>query len=236
MPGAPKPRKPKAKYEKPTIKQRIATGVAVGVMSGALAFGAIDRVNNPIRSDVQRDNVKSVIEQIDKKQIAVPQSKSKNPNLIRETVNSYNKKAKTGQIYFYDGKKINNVYFDQTRLNQIISIIPKTEKAKIDSLISRKIEKVEATAKQNVVLGKKIIDRVGELDYTKYLLSLTPRELKNAFPEAESAVRAALEKSNPEILKKMNSQHKFEVSITIVLSVLSGMLWGNIILRGKRLN
>jgi hypothetical protein len=232
MPGAPKRKVVRAS---PTIKKRIATGVAAGLVVGALSFGGI-KANTPLRTGQQRVAAKATIEQIDKKLIEVPKSKSKNPNLIRETVNSYNQKAKTGQIFFYDGKKIKSVYFDQTRLNQITSIIPKSEKAKIDSLISRKIEKVEATAKQNVVLGKKIIDRVGELDYTKYLLSLTPRELKNAFPEAEIAVRKALERSNPEIFKKINAEKKGGVLFSMIVNTIWGSLWGGAFLaKGKKI-
>ena len=231
MPGAPKPKVVRAS---PTIKKRIATGVAVGLLGGSMALGlhAID----PLRVSSQRSNVKTAIEQIDKKLIEVPKSNSKNPNLIRETVNSYNQKAKIGQIFFYDGKKINSVYFDHTRLNQITSIIPKSEKAKIDSLVLRKIEQVESTAKQNVVLGKKIIDRVGELDYAKYLLSLTPRELKNAFPEAETAVIKALERSNPEILKKINAEKKGQVLFSVILNTIWGSLWGACFLaKGKKI-
>ncbi|HOZ35672.1 MAG TPA: hypothetical protein PLK55_01645 [archaeon] len=235
MPGAPKP---KVKYEKPTIKKRIATAAAVGLLGGSIALGL--HAIEPLRASSQRSDVKTAIAQIDKKKADVGSRPveyySKNPNLIRETVNSYNQKAKLGQIFFYDGKKIKSVYFDQTRLNQITSIIPKSEKAKIDSLISRKIEKVEATAKQNVVLGKKIIDRVGELDYTKYLLSLTPRELKNAFPEAEIAVRKALERSNPEIFKKINAEKKGGVLFSMIVNTIWGSLWGGAFLaKGKKI-
>lgn len=233
----PKIKKPKAKYEKPTLKNRIGSAIGTAIIAGTLMY-ATKNANNPIRTHDQRTNNKFVIEQrIDKKKLAVevPKSNSKNPNLIRETVNSYNKKAKTGQIYFYDGKKINNVYFDQTRLNQIRQILPEKEKANIDSLIARKVAKVEATAERNVVLGKKIIDRVGELDYTKYLLSLTPRELSQAFPEAETAVRKALENSNPQVLKKIKSDLSNGEITAFISTTVTSLLWGFLYVRGKKI-
>jgi len=225
--------KPKVRRESPTLKKRIATGVATGLIVGALSFGATE-LNTPLRTSQQRGSAKATIESIGEKNIEVPKSNSKNPNLIRETVSSYNQKAKIGQIFFYDGKKINSVYFDQIKLNQIIKLLPQKEKATIDSLVLRKIKQVESTAKQNVILSKKIIDRVGELDYAKYLLSLTPRELKNAFPEAETAVRKALENSNPKILKQIRDNDRLNKYSDIVwlslLSFINGFVWA----RGKR--
>ncbi len=224
----------KPKYEKPTLKNRIATGVAMGLLAGSLNVG-IREVNNPLKSHDQRSIVKSVIEQEDKN-LEVPKINSRNPNLIRETVNSYNQKAKLGQIFFYDGKKIKSVYFDQTRLSQINSIIPRNEKAKINNLILERVKLIEENAIHNPTLGKKIINRVGELDYAKYLLSLTPRELRNAFPEAETAVRKALENSNPEILKKINKDKKGDLLFNVIFNTIIWGLYGGVFkAKGKKI-
>ena len=138
-------------------------------------------------------------------------------------------------VHFYDGKKINNVYFDQTRLNQIRQILPEKEKVNIDNLINRQIARVEATAERNVVLGKKIISRVGELDYAKYLLSLTPRELSQAFPEAETAVRKALENSNPQVLKKIKSEVSDNRITSLIFTSLFSLVYGFGTARGKKI-
>ncbi len=236
MPGP----KPKIVREKVTLKKRIINGAAVGLLSSALSIGVADKVNNPMRSADQRSRTKAAITQIDKQKVDVGSRAveyySKNPNLIRETVNSYNQKAKLGQIFFYDGKKIKSVYFDQTRLSQINSIIPRNEKAEINNLILERVKLIEENAIYNPTLGKKIIDRVGELDYAKYLLSLTPRELKNAFPEAETAVRKALENSNPEILKKVKAENRAGAKVQIISSFIAGLLIGAITVRGKKIN
>ncbi|HNW05704.1 MAG TPA: hypothetical protein PK655_03430 [archaeon] len=223
--------KPKNVKPKSGIRNRIAKGVGTAAIAGVVTFGAMS-IKNPIRRVHQSVANERAIEQIIKtKKINVnAKTKSRNPNLIRETVNSYNRKAKTGQVYFYDGKKINSVNFDQTGLKQIRQILPDAEKAKIDSLIARKVARVEATAKSNVVLSKKIIDRVGKLDYAKYLLSLTPSEFSRAFSGAEiKVVRQALERSNPQIFKNIKSQQNAHTRHKVIYSMILGLLWGGII-------
>ncbi len=67
-------------------------------------------------------------------------------------------------------------------------------------------------------------------------MSLTPRELKNAFPEAETAVRKALENSNPEILKKVKAENRAGAKVQIISSFIAGLLIGAITVRGKKIN
>lgn len=44
-----KPTSVKPKYEKPTVKNRIATGVAMGLLAGSLNVG-VREISNPLRS------------------------------------------------------------------------------------------------------------------------------------------------------------------------------------------
>lgn len=226
--------KPKIKVKRapPTIKRRIATAVAVAAL-GASTVTVLEVNPSFLRKARQNINVNEVAKMKYSKNTS--RIASQNPNLIKETVNSYNQNAKTGQIFFYDGKKVKAIYFDQTKLNNISKIIPDAEKAKLDSLISEKIRRVEATAKENATLGRKIQNRVGEIDYSKYLLSLTPKELNNAFPEAEITVRRALEKTNPDILKTIESKNKKGIYNniiynTILFGVNGGIFWA----KGKK--
>jgi hypothetical protein len=212
------------------IKKKIGTAVGIAAAGGLLAWGATS-AKTPVRTNIQRSTNQAVIEQsIKTKKLNINAKRNyRNSNKIRETLNSYNRKAKTGQVYFYDGNKINNVYFDQTRLNQIRQIVPEKDRANIDSLIKRKVAKAETTAKRNNSLSKKIIDRVGELDYARYLLTLTPKELSNAFPEAELIVRKALERSNPQVLNEIKLQfsgnkNKF-ISTAVYHSLILGLLY-----------
>lgn len=208
---------------KTAVKKTIKQMAALGLASGAIIFGAFN--SKPMETRIQRGNVEKIIN-TKGKNLEVHRLKSDNPRLIRETVNFYNKKAKLGEIYFYDGKSINSVHLDKAKLSQLVQIIPKNEKAEIDSLIARKIRAVEATAKENVILSKKIIDRVGELDYKKYLLSLTPEQLVKVLPEATQVIRRALENSNPEVLKQINNQENMNNQAKIIGSVLIGLTYG----------
>lgn len=220
------------KFRKPNLK-KLGTAVGTAALAGALATG-VYATGHTLRANTQRYNNAVVIEkkiQKGKLNVNAKANIRTNPNLIRETLKSYNRKAKPGQIYFCVDGKIKNVYFDQTKLEQVRRIVPEKERANIDQLIKRKVAQVEATAKSNVVLSEKIIGRVGELNYAKYLLSLTPGELSRAFPEATKAVRTALENANPKILNEIKRNYRYNVlpdyGYLLVQSLMSTYLVGH---------
>lgn len=195
------------------IGKKVATGVAIGGITLGSGVGYKTVADKKAFSNAY----KKVNEQ---KSSTIFYDK-----FITQKVDEFNRSAKPNEIFYFDGKDISVLRLPKgltkPKLGQIYNLLPERSKKVISKIIDQKVEAVNKELKTNPVLRKKIISRVGVLDYRIYLLSLPLEKVELIFrKELNSTFSKEIRNIHPEVLESL----KKELNKSMEGSIVTGSL------------
>jgi hypothetical protein len=195
----------------PTKIKTAARNAGVIAVSLASGFGTHKAIKHGIDRHIYKSIPKSNVEQVSERK----------QNLIE-----LNRKSKIHEIYFKNtdlkgNDRIHKINFDVARLNEISNILSIESRKNINSIIQNKVKIVNTELLRNSELRKKVISRVGELNYEKYLLSLPMNKIEKVFTKTEiELIRKELKKIPKSDLKEL----ELKLSNSMGWSLLGGLL------------
>ncbi|MFA5746265.1 MAG: hypothetical protein WCX82_02920 [archaeon] len=157
-------------------------------------------------------------------------------------IKELNKNTNIGNFYFLEedkmiiaDEKIKRVNLGVVKLRQINDILPETQRKNINDIIQLRIRKINTEIKNNPKLRKTIEQRIGVLDYKRYLLSLPLDKLSTIFSKKEiEQIKNELSYIPKEKLKEIQSKLADIKAYSLLAGIILGSLVGKTITDAKQ--
>lgn len=195
------------------IGKKIATGIAIGGVTLGSGIG------------YKKITDKKAFLNVEKKANEQKASNPFNDKFLSRKVEKFNRSAKPNEIFYSTGREVSVLRLPKgltkPKLGQIYNLLSEKSKKAISKIIDQKVDAVNRELKTNAVLRKKILSRVGVLDYRVYLLSLPLEKVELIFrKELNSNFSKEIRNISPEVLESLKKDLNKSLEGSIVTSSL----------------
>lgn len=195
------------------IGKKIVTGVAIGGVTLGSGIG------------YKKITDKKAFLNAEKKANEQKASNPFNDRFLSRKVEEFNRSAKPNEIFYSTGREVSVLRLPKgltkPKLGQIYNLLSEKSKKAISKIIDQKVDAVNKELKTNAVLRKKILSRVGVLDYRVYLLSLPLEKVELIFrKELNSNFSKEIRNISPEVLESLKKDLNKSLEGSIVTSSL----------------